>query len=115
MAAEDAIVHGIVDAEGREVRGMAGFKAYHATMRAAFPDIRIEILDQLTEGDRIAMRCSVEGTHQGRGPDLDLEPTGRRIAITGIWIARVEGGKIVEAWNNFDFLTLYQQLGLSLR
>ena len=61
------------------------------------------------------VRCAVTGTHRGRSPVLDLDPTGRRIAITGIWIARVADGRIAEAWNNFDFLSLYLQLGLTLR
>ena len=41
-------------------------------------------------------------------------PTNKAVSITGMCIARVENGKIVEGWNNFDFLSMYQQLGMTL-
>jgi predicted ester cyclase len=49
-------------------------------------------------------------THGGDG--LGMAATGRTAIISGICIARVENDQIVEGWNSFDFLSLYQQLGL---
>jgi predicted ester cyclase len=51
----------------------------------------------------------LEGTHQGDG--LGVAPTGRRVRVAGIVMARIEDGKIVEAWNNWDQLGLLRQIG----
>ena len=61
-------------------------------------------------GDKVAVRCRVKGTHAGDG--LGFPATQKPIEVTGIAIARVENQKIVGAWNNFDFLALYQQMGV---
>jgi predicted ester cyclase len=104
----DTIVHGIVGKNGAVVRGPEGFKAFHSDFLNAFPDITVEVIDTVVEGDKMAARCLVSGTHSGNG--LGFEPTGKKVEFTGMCIACVQNGKIVEAWNNFDFLTLYQQL-----
>jgi predicted ester cyclase len=51
----------------------------------------------------------VRGMHQG--DDLGIAASNQPIEITGIAIVRIKDGKIVEGWNNFDFLKLYQQIG----
>jgi steroid delta-isomerase-like uncharacterized protein len=109
LLGEETIVHGIVDKNGLEVRGPNAFKEFHASFRNAFPDIKVEVVDTVVSGDKTAARCIVRGTHRGEG--LGLKPTGKQVEITGMCIARVKKGKIVEAWNNFDFLALHQQLG----
>jgi hypothetical protein len=43
-----------------------------------------------------------------------VDPTGKAVATTGMCLMRLAGGRIAEAWNNFDFLTLYCRLGLQL-
>jgi predicted ester cyclase len=43
---------------------------------------------------------------------LGFAATGQSTEFTGITIVRIEQGKIVEAWNNFDFMTMYKQLGV---
>ena len=109
LLAADAIVHGIVDKNGDAVRGPAAFKEFHRSFLNAFPDIKVEVLDTIAAGDKLAARCLARGTHTGEG--LGFKPTGKSAEFTGMCFARVENGKIVEAWNNFDFLTLHQQLG----
>ena len=64
------------------------------------------------DGDRIAVRLSVTGTHTG--PGVAAAPTNKAASFSGMCIARIENGKIAEAWNNFDFLSMYQQLGMQL-
>ena len=49
------------------------------------------------------------GTHTGEG--LGVAPTGRRVAFRGIAMGRGSGGQLVEGWNCFDFLSLYEQIG----
>ena len=112
LMAEESIVHGLVGPDGKPIRGPAGFKPFFRQFCTAFPDIRIVVEDVVVDGDKIAVRCSVTGTHTG--PGLKPDPTTKPITINGICIMRVEDGKIAEGWNNFDFLTLYQQLGMQL-
>ena len=112
LMSHDAIVHGIVGPDGQDVRGPAGFKPFYHQFRTAFPDLRIVVEDCLIDGDRIAARCVVTCTHSG--PGVLAAPTNRCANFTGMCIARVEHGKIVEGWNNFDFLSMYQQLGMQL-
>ena len=109
MFAEDGIAHGLSDDSSNPLRGPQGFKEFHAKFREAFPDIVVTVEDTVCEGDKIAARCSVRGKHSG--DSLGFAATHNSVEITGIAIVRVKDGKIVEAWNNFDFMTLYKQLG----
>jgi steroid delta-isomerase-like uncharacterized protein len=75
----------------------------------AFPDLRITVDDQIAEGDRVATRWTGTGTHQG---DLmGIPGSGKHSTVTGISIDRIENGKIVESWTNWDTLGMLQQLG----
>jgi steroid delta-isomerase-like uncharacterized protein len=112
LLAEDAIAHGLSDQPDSEIRGPAGFRPFFRKFHTAFPDMRINVEDVVVEGDKIAARCVVTATHTG--PGVTSVPTGRPTRFTGMCIIRVKDGKISEAWNNFDFLTLYQQLGMQL-
>jgi predicted ester cyclase len=95
-----------------EVRGIEGARQFAANFRKAFPDLQNTIEDMVAEGDKVVMRFRGSGTHEGEteafGP-----PTGRRMEITGITIKRLSGGKIVEAWTNFDAMGMMQQLGVT--
>lgn len=64
------------------------------------------------DGDRIAVRCVVIGTHTG--PGLPIAPTGKPIRFGGMCMVRLEDGHMAEGWNNFDFLAMYHQLGMTL-
>lgn len=109
LFADDGIAHGLTDAEGNELRGPIAFRVFFDSFRSAFPDLRIEVVDTICEGDKIAARCEVRGTHAGDG--IGIAATNRPISFTGMTILRIENGKIAEAWNNFDFQGLYTQLG----
>ena len=92
------------------VHGQEGLKQYIMMYRTAFPDAHYTVEDQLAEGDKVVTRWSARGTHQG--PLMGIPPTGKQGTVTGIGIARFEGGKIVEAWTEFDALGMMQQLGV---
>ena len=109
MFAADGVAHGLTDASGAELRGPAHFREFHRSFREAFPDIRVTVEDVLAEGDKVSGRCSVRGTH--RSDALGFAVTNRAVAFDGMCIVRIRDGQIVEAWNNFDFLSMYQQLG----
>src|SRR4051794_11070332 len=106
MLAEDGIGYGLPSGD---IRGPAAFKEYQRLLISAYPDLRVEVEDTVVEGDKIAARCRVTGVHQGEG--LGVAPTNQPVEFTGMVIVRVKDGKIVEAWNEFDFMTMYKQVG----
>lgn len=86
-----------------------GWTGFLTGFRRAFPDATFTVEDMVAEGDRVAVRLTMRGTHLG---ELNgLPPTGRRVTVTGISIERVANGRIVEGWNQNDALGLLQQLG----
>jgi steroid delta-isomerase-like uncharacterized protein len=106
LFAANGIVHGL----GEERKGPAGFKPFHAAYRDAFPDVRLDLEDLIAEDDKVAFRWTGTATHQGSG--LGFPPTGKKVRFTGMGIVRVQDGKLVEGWNNFDQFGLLQQLGI---
>jgi predicted ester cyclase len=112
LMAADSLLHGLVGPDGKEIRGPEAFKPFFRHYCQAFPDLRIAVDDALVDGDRIAVRCTVTGTHTG--PGLMSAPSNKPTSFTGMCIMRIADGKIVEGWNNFDFLLMYQQLGMQL-
>lgn len=108
MFAEEGVANGLADETGAPLRGPTGFKPFFQKFRDAFPDIEVLVEDTIAEGDKVAARCRVRATHKGEG--LGFAPTNRPVEFTGISIVRIRDGKIVEAWNNFDFRSLFQQL-----
>ena len=110
MFAADGVAYGLSGETGEAMRGPEDFKTYHAQMRTAFPDVTVVIDDILAEGDCVAARCTVRGNH--RGDSLGVAPTNFPVDFTGMCFVRIEDGKIAEAWNNFDFMRMYRQVGL---
>jgi steroid delta-isomerase-like uncharacterized protein len=114
MFAADGVAHGLSGADGEPLRGAADFKPFFRTFREAFPDVEVVVEDTVSEGDKVAARCTVRGRH--RGDTLGYAATQLPTEFTGMCIVRVHNGKIIEAWNNFDFMAMHQQLGaLTLR
>ena len=106
MLAADAVIHGL----GNDLHGPAGFKSFHAAYRNAFPDVTLQIDDIAAEGAIVAVRWSGSGTHRGDG--LGFAATGKQVRFNGMSFVRVERGKLVEGWNSFDQLGMFQQLGV---
>lgn len=77
-------------------------------LRVAFPDAESTLEDILAEGDRVAYRLTIRGTH--RASFLGVAPTGRRVAVSLFAIVRVEGGKLAEEWGGLDQGDLLRQL-----
>lgn len=91
-----------------EARGFEGFRRHVEVFHEAFPDGTVTIDDIIAEGDTVAARFTVEGTHEGRFGGI--EPTGNRISGTSMVFYRIEDGKIVERWLESDNLDLLGQL-----
>src|SRR4051794_19705889 len=109
MFAADGIGHGITELDGSQIVGPESFKRFHRAFVSAYPDLRVTVVDTIVEDDKIAARCTVTGNHTGEG--IGFMPTNKGVEFTGIAIVRVKDGQIVEAWNEFDFMKMYTQLG----
>lgn len=94
IVAEDFVNHSAPPgADG----GPAGMLAtFNKVLRPALPDLRVEILDQVAEGDKVTTRKRVCGTH--RGEFLGIKPTNRPVVIDVIDVVRLRDGKYVEHW-----------------
>ena len=77
--------------------------------RSAMPDLRVVVEDMIAEGDKVAVRYTLEGTHEGEL--FGVPPTGQRLSIKSISVERVSDGKIIEHWRVTDSLDMMQQLG----
>jgi steroid delta-isomerase-like uncharacterized protein len=77
--------------------------------RVAFPDLRVEIQDQVAESDRVVTRMRMRGTQKGRL--VGIGASGKAVDIMGIRIDRLNEGKIAESWFHWDSLGMLQQIG----
>lgn len=106
---EDCINHAMSSTENR---GIDALRIYHESFFddffAAFPDIQIEIVQQVAEGDRVVSYITSHGKHSGSF--YGIAPTGRSISTSVIRIDRVQDGKIAEHWSVSDTAGLTQQL-----
>jgi len=90
-------------------RGINEFTVAIGSVRAAFPDLRFTIHDEIAEGDKVAIRWTVTGTQ--RGEFFGHRASGRTIDVSGINIFQITGGKIREIWVSMDRLGEAEQLG----
>lgn len=109
MLAPNGVGHGLTDPDGNEIVGPEAFKKLQRAFTSAYPDMRITVEDTVVEGDKIAARCRVTGSHQGDG--IGVSPTRQPVEFTGMLIVNVKDGKIIEAWNEFNFMEMYRQVG----
>jgi predicted ester cyclase len=87
-------------------------KRWIAPFRASFPDVRMELVELIGEGDKVVGRFTCSATHLGEW--LGQAPTGRRFErVDEVWILRLRDGRIVHAWSLEDTLGRLRQLGLT--
>jgi steroid delta-isomerase-like uncharacterized protein len=103
--ADDIVLH----EPDEDVRGIEGLTQFVSMIRSAVPDLHMTLEDDIVEGNKVVSRWGAQGTHQGEL--MGIAPTRNQVAITGITIHRIEEGKIVEEWENWDALGLMQQIG----
>jgi steroid delta-isomerase-like uncharacterized protein len=90
--------------------GAEGLKPIVLGLRKAFPDLRFVVQDMIVTEDRVAVRCTMYGTHLG--DFFGLPATRRRVEVRQFQIERMENGQIVEHWRQSDDLGMMRQLGL---
>jgi steroid delta-isomerase-like uncharacterized protein len=102
----DFVLH---DGSAPDVRGVEGARAVVEAYRNGVPDLRVTIEQQFSDGDYVATRWTVHGTHGGE--IMGVPATGRELTLTGITISRCRDGRIVEEWEVSDTMGLLQQVG----
>ena len=94
---------------GSEPLSREGQKELLQSFQSAFPDAELTIKDGVVDGDRMAFRSTLRGTH--RGAFRGVAPTGRRVTVRLLDLVRVEDGRFAEQWGGPDLLDLLLQLG----
>ncbi len=92
-----------------EVRGADGLQAVVDGYRAALGDLRVDVEQQFSAGDRVATVSTIRGVHEGEL--MGTAPTGREVAFSMITISRFEDGRIAEEWEIADTVSLLAQIG----
>jgi steroid delta-isomerase-like uncharacterized protein len=90
------------------IKGEEGLHTQMDMLYSAFPDLDLKVVDVVAEGDRVVVRFAAPGTH--KGDFAGVPATGRTATWKGIVMYHVEGGKIKEAWANWDDWGLIEQL-----
>ena len=111
LAAVDEIFAAKYDGHtpGAELNSPESVRQVLTVFFTAFPDLHITVEDLIAEGDKVVIRFTSTGTHQGEY--LGIAATGKQVTGTGIAIYRIAGGKVVEEWAERDMLGLMQQVG----
>lgn len=92
------------------INSAEGYKQFAMMYHTAFPDLHFTIEDIFGEGDRVCLRWSCTGTHEGEL--MGIPPTGKTVNTLGNDILRIADGKIAEQWVNWSTLSMLQQLGV---
>ena len=101
----------MMDPSGVELKGPDGFSQMVTLWRSVFPDLHFTIDDMVAEGDRVAIHFTYTGTFKGKWGDT--EPTGNHIEISEAIFYVLKDGKEVSQTNFIDWLTFYQQMGIT--
>lgn len=99
MMVADTAAHGL---GGQILVGPEGFKAFHRALCALLRDTDLAVDHHVEADGWLAALCTFAGT----------TAAGERVTISGAIHARIADGKILEAYNHFDFLGLFVQMGL---
>jgi len=102
LCTADVVHHGPGDPTSD---GLGAYKEYITACRTIFPDLRFDIEEPICEGDQVAVRWVLHGTHRGTVALLDLAPTGKNVELQGATIYQVSDGKLADAWTIRETVT----------
>ena len=91
--------------------GAENYKEHIRMCRSAFPDLKFTVEDMIAERNEVVSHWTVRGTH--RGQFLGMQPTEKSATFSGTTIYRIDKGKVVESWADWNLLSLMEQLGLA--
>ena len=101
MLDAEAVIHGLDEVKEP---GPESFKQFYRSFRNQFPQVNVEVEDVVVQDGNETSRCIVNAT----------TASGQQVQFTGMTFIILKDGKIGEAWNNFDFMSMYQQLGFRM-
>jgi predicted ester cyclase len=105
----DVVYH--FNSQAEPIVGLEANKAFNMGLFKGFPDIKQTIQDIVSEGDKVVLRSTLEGTNTGEF--LGVPPTGKSVKnISDFTLLRFNNGKIVEFWYDCNLLEVMTQLGL---
>ena len=108
LCAKHAVGHGQTT-DGTDIEGPEHFKQFWHAFRAAFSSIHVEIHHTIQEGEMVMARWTLTANHTGSF--MGIEPSGKRVTVTGMSVQRFVNGQLVEAWDNWDQLGAFAQIG----
>jgi steroid delta-isomerase-like uncharacterized protein len=91
------------------VEGKEGARAFYEAFGRALPDLNLTLEDSVADGDKVAVRYRIRGTHSDEL--MGVQATGKAVDVEGQSIFRFVDGKLAERWQSLDALGLMQQLG----
>lgn len=103
----DIVLHHAAD---RDITPREMYKQSFAMSHRAFPDMHMVVDDLFAEGDKVACRWTLSGTHKSEYQGIP--PTNKKIVFSGNNIFRIADGKVAEIWSRYNTLGLMQQLGV---
>ena len=109
----EAVAAGCVDHDPAPGQGPGpeGYRTFFSATREAFPDLEVGLETMVADEEQVAIAYTMKGTH--RGPLMRIPPTGKKISIRGVQVAKFRDGKMVERWGSSDQLGMLQQLGVT--
>jgi steroid delta-isomerase-like uncharacterized protein len=108
IVARDLISHNLMPGLPQ---GLESGKKVHLSVVASFPDNRTVTDDLIAEGDYVVERWTNTGTFSG-APFMGAPATGKKFKVSGVSIYRIQNGKIVEHWGEFNQMAVLQQIGI---
>lgn len=109
LVSPDAIEH---DPAPHQNQGAQGYIDFFTNLRAAFPDLEVQVEKLVADEDSVAFAYTLTGTHEGYFNQIP--PTGKKIKARGVQISRFENGRMVERWGSSDELGILKQLGAEI-
>lgn len=109
LVATNFVSHNTNPLPNQPLRGPEAVRWYARLVHGGFPDYQVVLDDMLSEGNEVAVRFTVTGTHTGQFGYL--APTGKKIHILGIDLLGVEDGKLVSLWGGWNIAEMMVQLG----
>lgn len=105
IVADNFINHTVPLNMPKDVNGLIQFVAI---LHKGFPDLRVEIHEQIAENDLVASRKTIHATHLGE--IMGRMPTGKKITVSVMDFVRIKDGKYVEHWGQNNMMQVIQQL-----
>jgi predicted ester cyclase len=99
-------IHGLV-----KLKAPDEYREWFSDMFAAFPDLRFEVIEVVAEGDKAAVRWSIDATFNGSTRFEGMEPTGSRVQLEGVDILTIRNGRIASLEAYLNGMEMARQVG----